>query len=252
MESIEGDGLIGVVDFFSDGCHQTIVFGDTQVESLIASAVTEEYHHVRFRLVGIEHGINGKRLAAQVACACRRGNLASVETQTGGKRDVARVGRPQHLEVVQVAQIVVCNGFGESQYDIIADVQYAVLGLREPEELRPTCVLHARQHIRRAGQEAARIAAVVDGTQVILLFYRVAFTPEGGHDLSVVLDELADTYGSCHQAVALVVGAHVHPVLVALRGELVLQFDVVEVAVVDVEAVDADRHIVLLPLAVVL
>ena len=175
--------------------------------------------------------------------------------QGRGQRDAALVRQAQHLEVVHLRQVVAGNLLREGNPDVVADAQNAVRRLRRAEGLRTARVLDAREYVRGVGQVTVAVTTVADGAQVVPLFYGVVLAVEGGIDVAVVLHQFPFTRGQGHQPFALlrvrVVGADVHPVLVALRREFILQFDVVEVAEVHVVAVDVYGQVVALSVAVV-
>ena len=81
--------------------------------------------------------------------------------------------------------------------------------------------------------------------QVVALFdfARIGLTIEPCHDDAITRYGVGDTAGLSHQFLVVIVRADVHPVLVALRRQLILQLDVVEAAIVGVEAVDAYGHV---------
>ena len=117
--------------------------------------------------------------------------------------------------------------------------------------MRATRVFDTCQDVRRTGQIAVSITAVDHCTQVVLLFDRRAFTIEDGTYNTVVGNSVAYAAGLCQQLFVVIVRADVHPVLVALRGQLVLQLDVVEVSEVHVEAVNLYWQEVVLTIGIV-
>ena len=81
------------------------------------------------------------------------------------------------------------------------------------------------------------------GAQIILLLHRIALAVE-----PYVIDPSAADHGFVAgsqriEAVVGVITALVHPSVVALCGEFVLELDVVEVLVVDIKSVNHHGHI---------
>ena len=85
------------------------------------------------------------------------------------------------------------------------------------------------------------MTTVAHGPQVVALldFVRIGLTIEPGYDDAITRYGVGDTAGLSHQFPVVIVRADVHPVLVALRCQLILQLDMVEAAIVGVKAVDA-------------
>ena len=95
------------------------------------------------------------------------------------------------------------------------------------------------------------MAAVIDGTQVVVLLHRIFLAIERSDDDAVAGDRIGHAAGFLPQGFVSIVSAGAHPVFLSLSGELVLQFDVVEAGEVDIETINAYRHIPCLALAVV-
>ena len=220
----------------------------TQVQVGVFVHRVGQHGHVLAVLARLQHQVEREVLARQVAFGEGDGRPLSVELQGGGQRDAALVRQSQHLEVVHIRQVVAGNLFREGNPDVVADAQDAVRRLWSAEGLRTARVLDARDDVRRTGQITVAVAAVADGAQVVPLLHGVFLAIEGGIDVAVVVHQFALTRNQGHPLPALlrvrVEGADVHPVLVALRREFVLQFDVVEVAEVDVVAVDVHGQVV--------
>ena len=66
------------------------------------------------------------------------------------------------------------------------------------------------------------MAAVVDGTQVVVLLDFACLTIELSHNDTVVRNGVGHAAGLGHQLLVLIERADVHPVLVALGRQLIL------------------------------
>ena len=165
-----------------------------------------------------------------------------MDSRTGG--DTRLVGHALELEVVVLVQVVAGDRLREAQLKVIAYAEYGVGGLRVAEQYRRTRILHTANHGRSFAYEARTVAAEAYGTQVVLLLHRVFLAVEAERSDLAVLDHRLVARSQVVQAVLGVERALVHPHLVALLCELVLELDVVEVLVVDIEARDINRQVV--------
>ena len=247
---IEGNNAVRHELLAVHGGRQVAVGTEAEGESLLF-ATMHEHGHISLFVSGIQHHVQGEVTSRKVAFThCPGDRLAAeVERRRGG--DVGTDRRAQHLEVVNLTQVVAGNGLGEGNLDVIADVQDAVNGFGCSEQTRQTGILDTAQNGRRGGEEASGMTSIDHGTQVVVLLYGVGLAIEGSHDDAVIGDGVGYSAGLSHEAAVGIVRADVHPVLIALCRELVLQLDVVEAASVHVEALDAYRHIPRLALAVV-
>ena len=224
---------------------------ETEYHVFLHAAVAE-HCHLTGLVVGVEHYIHAEVLARQAAMP--QGVAHREHTVKGDRcrcRDAGGEGCAQQLKVVDFAQVVARDGFREGQFQVVADAQDAVDRFWRAEEFRQARVLDAFQDGRCLRQVSAGIAAVVHGPDVVVLLHGIHFTVEGCDDDAVGRDGVCHSAGLLHEFLVLIVGAGAHPVLVALRREFVLQLDVVEPGEVHVEAVNAHRHVVRLPRAVV-
>ena len=109
----------------------------------------------------------------------------TVEGKRSGGRDIVAVDGAQHLEVVDVAQIIACYRLRELHLDVITDAKDTVGRFRCAEHNRQACVLDAREHLRTTGEESTRMTAIGHGADVIILFYRIDLTIERCNNGSV-------------------------------------------------------------------
>ena len=103
----------GIIDSTGDD-HQVSIGADTQFQQLIYSIAMADHRHVLAVIVRIEHDVNSKRLAFKIAWGLCVGHVFAIEPQAGAEWDVVRIGLAQHLEVVQVAEVVARNGLREA------------------------------------------------------------------------------------------------------------------------------------------
>ena len=94
------------------------------------------------------------------------------------------------------------------------------------------------------------MAAVAHGTDVVILLYGIRLAIERRHDDARGRNGVGHAAGLQLQLLISIIGADIHPVLVALVRELVLQFDMVEVGPVHVEAFYAHRHVISLAITI--
>ena len=83
-----------------------------------------------------------------------------------------------------------------------------------------------------------------DSAQVILLLHGVTFAVEAVVFYPSVGYHLFGSGSALIKAIFGIVGAEVNPCVIGLRSEFILQFDMVEVIVVNVEAIYIDWHII--------
>ena len=80
------------------------------------------------------------------------------------------------------------------------------------------------------------------GADVVVLLHGIFFSIEVGIDEAIAFHQFFLARCQCHVLPSFIrvriVGTYIHPVFVALRRELILQFNMVEVAEVHVEAVN--------------
>ena len=151
-------------------------------------------HHGLIGLHRVHHDVEGEALARQVHLVGRT-HREFVEGQAGRGRQAVRLRLSQHLKVVDAAQIVAGNVLREGYLDVVADAQDAVHRLRCTEGTWRTGILDTCQYLRRACQESTGVAAVVHGTDVVVLLYRVYLAIEWCHDDTVRRYRVGHTAG---------------------------------------------------------
>ena len=124
---------------------------------------------------------------------------------------------------------------------MVAHTENAVRRFGFAEDNRYACILDTGQYRRRFGDIRCTVAAEGNGAEVILLLHRVALAIE-----SDILDPsgIHHRFGARSGVVVRTVGverAEVHPSVIGLLAEFVLELDMVEVRVLDVVAIDHDR-----------
>ena len=153
----------------------------------------------------IEHHVNGEALARQVAAAlCDYIGFTS-EGQRCRCCHVIAILRTQHLEVINLAQVIASEGLRELNDDIVANSQNTVGRLWCTKGYRQTGILDTFQYLRRACQEAITIATVVDGTDVVVLLYGVNLAIEWSNDGTVGRNSVCHTAGLGTQRVVGIV-----------------------------------------------
>ena len=192
------------------------------------------------------HKVNGEALAVEHTCHCAGGAAGgcTVEIDRGRGGDAAAVGDAQQLEVVVLVKVVARNGLVEAQLQVVAHTQNAVGGLRVAEDTRTAGVLDARLDGRGLADESAAMTAETHGAQVVVLLHGIAFAVEPYVLDAAALDHLLVAAGGSVEGTVSIVGAKVHPTVIALGRELVLQFYVVETTVVHVKVADGDGQVV--------
>ena len=100
------------------------------------------------------------------------------------------------------------------------------------------------EYSRRAGDEPVPVACETDGTQVVVLFHRVALAVETDIVNLAILNHCLVARSLCVETVVGIVGAEVHPVVVRLVELFVLEFYVVETIRMDIESVNHYGQIV--------
>ena len=222
---------------------QAVVAGEAQCEVPVIARVAEE-GHVAVRRFGIGQQLDGEVLVGEVALHVGSGVGAAVEVERGALRDFAAVEIARHVEVVHLAQIVAGDVFAEYNLDVVGCRKHAVGRLRVAEGCGAARILHTREDRRGRGDEARAVAAVGHGAEVVELLRGIGLAEEARADVAVRAEHLLRAAGSGVERGVGVVAANVHPVLLGLVGEFVLQFDVVETALVDVILVDAHRQVI--------
>ena len=208
--------------------HTAAVAVGNQAEGDVAarSGVSEEFHLAcGDGRIGLGDEVDAERLVGQHAChfaRCAAGGR-SVEVERGARRDAsARVGDAEQLEVVVLVKVVAGNGFIEAQLDVVGHAEDAEGRFGLAEDARRTSVLGTREHRRRLGDEARAVAAEAHGAQVVVLLDGVALAVEvyvvdaaaGNHSLGAA--------GGGIDGAVVIVGADGHPLVGALRRQLVL------------------------------
>ena len=226
------------------------VGSDAQFQTLLVAAM-REYSHCLLVMSWVQHHIDREALAREVQCGCGQGCTATIERETGAGADVAATRSAQDLEVVNLAEIVASDVLAETDADVVADAQYAIDWSWCTERHRTPRVFHTREDRRGCCEVATCMAAIHHSTKVIVLLDRVGLAEEARLNGSVGRYAVHHTRCLFHQIFVVEERAHVHPVLVALCGKLVLQLDMVEASVVHVEAFDTYRKVVFLLLVIV-
>ena len=245
-EALEEQLLIGGDDrgvFAQNHGLQAVVAGEAQREAAVIARVAEE-GHVAVRRFGIGQQFDGEVLIGEVALHVGSGVGAAVEVERGALRDFAAVEIARHVEVVHFAQIVAGDVFAEYNLDVVGCRKHAVGRLRVAEGCGAARILHTREDRRGRGDEARAVAAVGHGAEVVELLRGIGLAEEARADVAVRAEHLLRAAGSGVERGVGVVAANVHPVLLGLVGEFVLQFDVVETALVDIILVDAHRQVI--------
>ena len=160
---------------------------------------------------------------------------------TGG--DAGFVGVTGYLEVVVLVEVIASNRFVEPQFEIVAYAEYGIGGFGFSEYAWRARILDTAYYFRRAGDKSVTVAAESYGAEVVLLLHRVALAIEPYVLDTAAVDHRLVARSELIEAVLGVVGAEVHPVLVAAGSEFVLELDMVEVLVVDIKSVDHNRQI---------
>ena len=174
-------------------------------EGLLIIGVGGAYQHIqRERLA--------RKRTADFGMGIGVGRAVEVDGRAGG--DAGLVGDALELEVVVLVQVVAGDGFREAELQVIADAEDGVGGFRLAEQDGRTGVLHTADDGRSLAYKARTEAAEADGTQVVLLFHRVALAVETeGLDAAVLYHGLV-AGGQVVEAVVGVERAQVHPHLV--------------------------------------
>ena len=168
----------------------------------------------------------------------------AVEIERSGLRDSRRVGHAQDLEVVIFIQPVACYRFGEAQGDIILNGQNAVGGLRLAKQHRRTGIFRSADDRRRFGHESRAIPAERHGTQVVFQLFRILFAVEAERHDPSVLNHRFVARSEGIQAVLRKERTLVHPGVIVLRGEFVLELDMVEVLMMNIKAINRHRQVI--------
>ena len=201
-----------------------------------------EDRHVLTRVLGLDEHFDGDVLVGKVTPRLALGISFSAEQQRRFLLHGGLVGLAHHLEVICL-EVIVLDVLREVEDDVVAGAQDAVLGFHGAEELRPPCVLDAREHLGVAGDEAVAVAAEETGAQVVGFLHDLSFAKEVGHDVAVLGNHRLRAAGGAIGRGVGVEAAEVGPVVIAARALLILELDVVEVLLVLVESADDHRQV---------
>ena len=122
-------------------------------------------------------------------------------------------------------------------------MKHGIRGLGFSEHSRATSVLHSRQHLRCSRYESVAVTAEGYGAQVILLLHRIALTVEADILYLSAAYEFLVAGRRFVEALIVVIRAEVHPFVLRLSGELILQFDMIEALVMHIISVNHHRQI---------
>ena len=191
-----------------------------------------------------DHHVDGEGFVGEVTFRLGGSRSVAIEMQGGSRRHTRLVGDARYLEVVVLVQVVARDGFVEAQLEVVAHAKDAVGRFGFAEDNRRAGVLGAADDGRGLRHIARAVATERDGSQVVTLLHRVTLAVEMERRDTAVLDHGFRTRSEVIEAVLGVERAEVHPVVVGLRGEFVLELDMVEVLVMDVEAVDGNGQVI--------
>ena len=202
--------------------------------------------HLPMGLSGFDEHIDGQVGDGQFTqgLAGRVVSVVAVEIERGGLRDTGSIGDAKNLEVIILVEPVTGYRFAEPQFDIVLQRQDAVGWQCLTEQHRRTGVLDTADDGRSLGDKARTVAAERYGTQVVVEFLRVTLAIEAERRDSSVLYLRFVTRS---EGVETVVGeerAGIDPRIVVLRGELVLELNMVEVLMMDIKAINGNRQII--------
>ena len=242
-----GFGLLGLCHFviFDHGQFETVVGGQAEGEVILLVSVREECHLASLDGRLDEHVYTqvGER---QFALCFRAGIMTalSIEIERGGLRDTRVVGYAEDLEVIVLVQPITGDGFAKAHRYIVLERQDTVGGTCLAEQYGRTGVFRTADDRRSLADEARSVAAVGDGTQVVVQFFRIALAVEA-ESLDAAVLYLG--FVACRLVIQAVVGierALGYPGIVVLRRELVLELDMIEVLMMDIEAIDGNGQVV--------
>ena len=224
---------------------QTVVCGQHKLQVVHRVSMSKE-HHVTALVGRTYHHIDSQVGDSQFAAGGGLQELVVVAAQIErcGLSDTRRIRHATQLEMVVLIKPVAGYGFTEAERDIVLQSEYPVGGLCFAEKHRRTRVFDTTHHRRRLAHKPRAVAAERHRTQVVTEFLRVAVTVETEGGDAAVLNLGFVARGLRIEAVIGIEGALVHPRIVVLGGQFVLELDVVEVLVIKVESVDGHRQVI--------
>ena len=158
--------------------------------------------------------------------------------------DTGLVGHATELEVIILIEVVAGYRFAEAELEVVAYAEDSVRRFGVAEEDRRTGILDTADDGRSLADEARTIAAETYGTEVVLLLHRVTLAVEAERSDTAVLNHRLIARSLVVKAVVGIERAGVHPHLVALLRQFVLELDMVEVLVVDIKSADVYRQVI--------
>ena len=224
---------------------QAVIRCEAQREVVLVVTVREQCHLAPFGSRLDQH-VDSQVGDSQFAFSLRVSVVIglSVEVWRGTLRYTRGIGYAQHLEVVVFVEPVACYRLGEPQGYIVLQRKDTVGRCSLAEQDRRTGIFDTADDGRSLGDEARTVAAERYGTQVVVEFLRVALTIEAeGRDSSVLYLRFV-TRSEGVETVAGEERAGIDPRIVVLRGELVLELNMVEVLMMDIKAINGNRQII--------
>ena len=242
LEAWSLDGGFGLIGLAVDNSFQTLVFGKPQLQLLAVAAMRED-GHVDARVVGLNHHLHGHVLIGEVAACLALGIALAEELEGRCFLYAALVGFALHLKVGGGLQVVVFDVFGEVEDDVVASTQHTVFRFGVAEELWTAGVFHTCEHFRGIGQEGVAIATEEHGSKVIGFLHLHSLAKEARDDVAVLRYHRLRATGSSVEGGVGIVATEVCPIVVATRGFLVLELNVVEIVLILVETSDDNRQV---------
>ena len=236
---------IRIDDVILQFSEQTVVVGLTETEGTASLRIIIEEGVRCIRILGTNQHIHGERFisdrAQHFGFSVGVLRINEVERDTGG--DTGLVGIAYELEVIILIEVVTGDGFVEPKQQVIAYAQDGVSRQCLAEYARYTRIFYTALNRGCAGDEA--IAVTTEGycSQVVLLLHRVALAVETDVLNTTAIDHRLVARSGIIEAVVCIVRAEVHPVIVAMGSEFVLELNMVEVLIVHIKSVDDDRHV---------
>ena len=239
-QGFQGDIVVGSL--------QTVIFRLTEGELAAVINLIDKERSLFVRIGREYEHIHGEGLVGYRTLYFGQGVgiIRTIEMERYARGDTGLVGITGHLEVIVLIEVVTGYRFVEPQCEVVSHTEDSVSGFRLSEHARRTGIFRSRQHGGRAGDEARTVTAERYGAQVVLLLHRVTLAVEAIVLYLAVLDHLLRAGCVLIEAVVCKIRAEIHPCVFGLRGLLVLQLDMVEVIIVDVKSIDADREIIAL------
>ena len=198
------------------------------------------------RIRGLDEHVYRERTVRETAVDLRNGigvlRAVEMEGRTGGDAD--RVGHPTELEVIILVEVVTGDRFVEPQLEVIAHTEDSVHRFGFSEDARRTGVLHTGNDRRGLGDKPCTVSAEGDGTQVVFLLHGIFLTVETEGSNTSVFNHGFVARCSVVERVGSIERTEVHPHLIALRGEFVLELNMVEIILGDVKFSDFNRQII--------